>query len=148
LLGVGFGAFAVAAVTVGLINTVEGIDSSLIPSALVAAMFGLISWFVLRATTVRVEARDRGLRVVNYIRTYDLPWEQIDKFTATNGYWGVLARLHSGRTIALNAVQKSNVSTWSHRETWADVVADELNDLLQKYGAGGGLSEASVLPSQ
>jgi hypothetical protein len=93
----------------------------------------LLAAFVSRMTRARLVAEESGLKVINYLRTYSLRWEEIRGFrVAGASYWGISIDLRDGRTINANAVQKSNLMVMLNVPRRADHVVAELNDGLWK----------------
>jgi hypothetical protein len=140
-LGMAVGAIYGAAVNAGS----RGLTTDLFPFALGAGIFVLFGLGCLRAGVLKVVASEHGLRVVNYFRTYALGWDEIESFSAANANLGVSAKLSSGQIIRLNAIQKANLTTWMQEESWADAVADELNEQLKRRRPLAGLPESVLI---
>ena len=95
-----------------------------------AALFALIVLPVWRMARLRLSVGDGGVTIVNVLSTRHLPWEQIARFEVGWAYWGISAVCIDGRSVLVNAVQKSNVAHVTRQRTHADDVVGELNRIL------------------
>jgi hypothetical protein len=95
-----------------------------------AVLVGAFAAFMWRQSRLRVVVRDDGLQVVNYLSTFRLRWDSIQRFDSCSGYWGIQVNLKDGHVKWLNAVQKWNIAVWLNRHTRADKIADELTGRL------------------
>lgn len=116
-----------------------------IPSVALAAA---LSWICLRGVLLKVIASERGLKIVNFLRTQEIGWNEIAGFSSDSGYWGISVSLRSGKSVLLNAVTKSNWSTWTHRRARADAIAEELNDRVKQRTLGLRLPDAPAGASE
>jgi hypothetical protein len=83
-----------------------------------------------RQSRLKVIVHDSGLHVVNYLSTFRVAWDSIERFNSSLGYWGIQVKMKDGRTVWLNAIQKWNISASLNRLTRADEIAEELNGRL------------------
>ncbi len=93
---------------------------------------GAFAVFMWRQSRLKVVVHDTGLHVVNYLSTFRVAWDSIERFDSSFGYWGIRVKMKHGRTIPLNAIQKWNISAWLNRLTRADEIAKELNGRLAR----------------
>jgi hypothetical protein len=93
---------------------------------------GVFAVFMWRQSRLKVVAYDTGLHVVNYLSTFRVAWNSIERFDSSLGYWGIRVKMKDGHTILLNAIQKWNISAWLRRLTRADEIAEELNERLAR----------------
>jgi Bacterial PH domain len=85
-----------------------------------------------RQSRLQVVVHDTGLHVVNYLSTFRVPWDSIERFDSFFGYWGIRVMMKDGRIVTLNATQKQTIAVWLHRLTRADKIANELNERLAR----------------
>lgn len=83
-----------------------------------------------RQSRLEVVVQDTGLHVVNYLSTFRVPWDSIERFDSSFGYWGIRVIRKDGRIATLNAIQKWNIAVWLYRPTRADKITNELNERL------------------
>jgi hypothetical protein len=93
---------------------------------------GAFAAFMWRQSRLKVVVHDTDLHVVNYLSTFRVAWDSIERFDSSHGYWGIGVKLKDGRTVGLNAIQKWNISAWLNRLTRADEIAEELNERLAR----------------
>jgi Bacterial PH domain len=93
--------------------------------------FVVLMW---RQSRLEVVVQDTGLHVVNYLSTFRVPWDSIERFDSSFGYWGIRVMMKDGRSVTLNAIQKWNIAAWLNRLTRADKIANELNERLARRG--------------
>jgi hypothetical protein len=91
--------------------------------------FSVLMW---RQSRLQVVVHDTGLHVVNYLSTFHIPWDSIERFDTSFGYWGIRVMRKDGRIITLNAITKWNIAVWLNRLTRADEIANELNERLAR----------------
>jgi hypothetical protein len=89
--------------------------------------FAVLMW---RQSRLQVVVHDTGLHVVNYLSTFRVAWDSIERFNSSLGYWGIQVKMKDGRIVWLNAIQKWNISASLNRLTRADEIAEELNGRL------------------
>jgi hypothetical protein len=82
-------------------------------------LVGAFAVFMWRQSRLKVIVHDSGLQVVNYLSTFHVAWNAIERFDSSLGYWGIQVRMKDGRTVWLNAIQKWNISAWLNRLTRA-----------------------------
>jgi Bacterial PH domain len=51
-----------------------------------------------RQSRLQVVVHDTGLHVVNYLSTFRVPWDSIERFDSFFGYWGIRVMMKDGRT--------------------------------------------------
>jgi hypothetical protein len=85
---------------------------------------------ILLLLRVKVVANDQGVEVANYVSRRRFAWNEIERFEVGFAYWGVSLVPRLGPPIKLNAIQKSNLYHWMHKEGRADRAVAELNAIL------------------
>jgi hypothetical protein len=95
-------------------------------------LVGAFAAFMWRQSRLKVIVHDSGLHVVNYLSTFHVAWNSIERFNSSLGYWGIQVKMKDGRTVWLNAIQKWNISAWLNRLTRADDITEELNGRLAR----------------
>ncbi len=92
------------------------------------ALFAAVAFVTWRMVLVRLSVGEPGVTIVNVLSTPQLPWKSIAGFEARGV--GIVAILHDGRRVRIEAVWKSDVARIARRSTDADYVVRELNRTL------------------
>jgi hypothetical protein len=125
-------AFAAGLCGVGLFGVVYSLATSTYPGLGTAAIFIAIGWLCWRAASARFTVSDDRVIVArNYFRTWRMSIKDVEQFEPGDPY-GIRASLRSGKRIQINAVQKSNWATWTGKRTRADVIVDQLNEMIDQ----------------
>jgi len=87
-----------------------------------------LMWLAYRAyIRTAVEAGQAGIRVLNPFRTIRLRWDEIDRIGAE---MKLTISTRDGGTVEAWAVQAANIARMTGRRSFADQVADDLNQQL------------------
>ena len=87
----------------------------------------LVCWAVFnrQLARVRVDVDESGLRIVNLVHSESVPWCAVRQFRVGWAYFGITLDLTDGRSMRINAIQKSNWASMNGTITRADrIVAD------------------------
>lgn len=106
------------------------------PTRLVASTLAVGgSLFMFRVARARLAVDVDGFHVHNYLGTRVLSWDETDRFDVGFAYNGISLVTRGGKSITVNAIQKSNIYSLVNRRARADRIVDELNELLVQHRA-------------
>jgi len=74
----------------------------------VVAVGGLVAGFLCRQAAVRISADDRGLHVVNLLRSRRLDWAEVVAVTLREGDPWLTLDLSDGQTLAVMGIQSTD----------------------------------------
>jgi hypothetical protein len=119
-LGVSVGVAGIVGALVDGFANGDAADAA--PLGVMALAFGFACWRFSLFPSVAATAD--GLVVQNPLRTHHIAWRDVSR--VESGYSG-LAIITPRGVIGAWAVQKSNLATWTHRETRSDAIAKQIS---------------------
>lgn len=120
----------------------EEIPSPLATLLVVVLPGWVFAWLIVRAGWMGVQVTDDGARVRNLVRTREIPWTRIDRFSVGKTQLlpaAGLAHLTDGTVIPISGIQPRNILFFSNDDSALDLVA-ELNTVRDARAAAAQLA--------
>jgi hypothetical protein len=83
----------------------------------------------IRGSRLSVTATEQRVEVRNLVRTYTIPWDEIDSFSFGRPSCIVVRR--DGVAISMSAIQPANITLMTGHHSAAETKVDQLNELLR-----------------
>ncbi|HMS61259.1 MAG TPA: PH domain-containing protein [Solirubrobacteraceae bacterium] len=105
---------------------IERIPSPLATLLVIVLPGWVLAWMVVRAGWTGVQVNDHGVRIRNQLRTRDIPWAEIERFSVgTAGIFPAVGLVHltDGSTVPIFGIQPRNVVFFPNDDSALDLVA-------------------------